>query len=346
MLSGVLAACGGGHRGRHASRATVPPATTGSTSTTTTRAAAKHLATCPLTDTRPPSGKVPRRPALAVKVENLPEARPQWGLDKADIVFEEPVEGGITRFIAVFQCQGAARIEPVRSGRLVDIQILQPLGKVLFAYAGAIQPVVDQVDSPTSLLEDIGINKAPNAYWRDPSRYAPHNLESSTAALYAAAKALGYASTPPPPRIFDYGPMPLGGRPAAKVTIGYLASTTYWTWDPSKDLWMRSYSDTGPAMQGDNVQLSAVNVVVMHVNMYPTQYVEDVNGAYENELTLTGSGEAWVFRHGTVFYGKWERPTLGKEATFVEKDGTEIPLAPGNTWVEYVPDTLPVDVTP
>jgi hypothetical protein len=302
--------------------------------------------TCPLTGTRPASGKVPHRPALAVKIENLPQARPQWGLDKADVVFEEPVEGGITRFVAVFQCQGAPRLEPIRSGRLVDVQILEPLGKVLFAYAGAIQPVVNEVDSPGSLLEDIGINKAPNAYSLDPTRYAPHNLESSTAALYAAAKALGYGSTPPPRRIFDYGPMPLGGKPAAKVTIGYLASTTYWTWDPTKGLWMRSYSDTGPAMQGDNVQLSAVNVVVMHVHMYPTQYVEDVNGAYENELTLTGAGQAWVFRHGTVFYGKWERPSLAKEATFVEKDGTEIPLAPGNTWVEYVPDSIPVDVSP
>ena len=84
------------------------------------------LPVCPLTGLPPRDGHVPQRAALAVKVENLPEARPQWGLDHADIVFEEPVEGGITRFIAVYQCHVAPRIEPVRSGRLVDIAILEP----------------------------------------------------------------------------------------------------------------------------------------------------------------------------------------------------------------------------
>ena len=107
---------------------------------------------------------------MAVKVENLPEARPQWGLDTADIVFEEPVEGGITRFIAVFQCRTAARIEPVRSGRLVDPQILEPLGRMLFAYSGAIQPAIDEIDSRTSLLNDVGADKVGSAYWRDPTR--------------------------------------------------------------------------------------------------------------------------------------------------------------------------------
>ena len=107
---------------------------------------------CPLTGTLAPNEKVAQRAAVAVKVENLPQARPQWGLDKADIVFEEPVEGGITRFIAVFQCQSAARIEPVRSGRLVDPQILEPLGRILFGYSGAIQPAINEIDSKRSLL--------------------------------------------------------------------------------------------------------------------------------------------------------------------------------------------------
>lgn len=283
---------------------------------------------------------------MAVKVENLPQARPQWGLDQADIVFEEPVEGGITRFAAVFQCQDASRIEPVRSGRLVDVQILQPFGKMLYAYAGAIQPVVNQVDSSGSLLFDIGVNKASTAYWRDPSRVEPHNLVTSTKALYAAAASAGYSQKPPPP-IFHYSrKMPPGGKPAARVKIGYEASTTYWDWVPSKGRYFRSYNDTGLAMQGDGVQLSAANVIVMHVVEYPTQYVEDVDGAYENELTLTGSGPAWVVRNGVVFAGRWERPSLDKEATFVEANGTEIPLAPGNTWVEYVPNALPVSVSP
>ncbi len=175
---------------------------------------------CPLTGLEPPGGQVPKRAALAVKVENLPQARPQWGLDKADIVFEEPVEGGITRFIAVFQCQNADRIEPVRSARLVDPKILEPLGRMLIAYSGAIQPAIGEIDSKTSLLSDLSDNWASGAYWTDPNRYAPHNLVTSTSALYSAAAGLHYPEKPPTP-IFSYGRPVLGGYPAAVVNLNF-----------------------------------------------------------------------------------------------------------------------------
>jgi hypothetical protein len=300
---------------------------------------------CPLTGVPPRSGKVPQRPALAIKVENLSQARPQWGLDQADLVFEEPVEGGITRFIAVYQCNDAPRVEPVRSARLVDADLLRPLGKVLFAYSGAIQPVVDQVDSPTSLLEDVGPYKAPGAYERDPTRVEPHNFETSTAALYAAAKTLGYPSTPPSP-LFSYGPPPGGGTPASAVQIHFPLDVTTWTWHPKARRWFRYYSDTGPAVQGDNVQISTSNVVVLHVVEYPTPYIEDETGTHESELALTGSGQAWVFRNGAQFYGKWERKSLSDPTTFVETNGTKIALAPGNTWEELVPYSSSVSATP
>src|SRR5437870_3896363 len=91
---------------------------------------------CPLSGVK--VSQVPARPALAVKVENLPAARPQTGLSWADLVYEEPVEGGITRFIAIYQCQDAARIEPVRSARFTDVDILVQLGKPVFGYAGGV----------------------------------------------------------------------------------------------------------------------------------------------------------------------------------------------------------------
>jgi hypothetical protein len=276
---------------------------------------------------------------LAVKVENLPAARPQWGLDKADIVFEEPVEGGITRFIAVYQCQEASRIEPVRSGRFVDAQILQPLGHMLFAYSGAIQPVVDAIDSAGSLLEDIGADRASGAYWRDDTRLEPHNLATSTAALYAAGATFGYPTAPPPP-YFVYGAPPVGGTPASAVHLSFsnLDETT-WKWGVKLHAWFRSYSDTGPAIQGDDVPISAADVVILRVNEYPTAYVEDETGAHENELTLTGSGPAYVFRDGFELTGIWKRPSLSQPATLVEADGATMTLAPGNTWEELLPTT-------
>jgi hypothetical protein len=306
---------------------------------------APRVALCPLTGERAPHGHVPQRAAVAVKVENLPAARPQFGLDKADIVFEEPVEGGITRFIAVFQCQTAARIEPVRSARLVDAQILEPLGRILFAYSGAIQPVIDEVDSRRSLLDDVGGYMAPNAYWRDLDRYEPHNLETSTAALYAAAAQLHYPDKPPV-AIFSYGRPSPGATPASVVNIDYPIDITTWTWHRDTGLWYRSYSDTGPALLGDGSQIAASNVVVMLVREWPTPYPEDITGALENELTLKGSGPAWVFRDGAQFYGKWERPLLDHPTVFVETDGTRITLTPGNTWEELVPDGRSISVKP
>jgi len=324
------------------------PARRPSTTTTTvapTTTTARHVAVCPLTGTPAPGGKVPQRAALAVKVENLAQARPQYGLDMADIVFEEPVEGGITRFIAVYQCRSSPRIEPVRSARFVDADILEPLGQILFAYSGAIQPVIDEIDSPTSLLDDVGANKAGGAYSVDYARVAPHNLQTSTSRLYAAAKALGYPVKKVPPPYFTYGSLPSGGKPVSAVHIAFPLDVTSWTWDAQTSRWTRSYSDTGPAVQGDNVVISAANVVIMHVAEYPTPYVEDNTGAHENELTLTGSGPAWVFRNGVELTGTWRRPSLKQAAVFTETNGTRITLTPGNTWEELVPTTSPVTVS-
>jgi Protein of unknown function (DUF3048) N-terminal domain/Protein of unknown function (DUF3048) C-terminal domain len=301
---------------------------------------------CPLTGLPAPGGRVPHRAALAVKVENLPQARPQWGLDKADIVFEEPVEGGITRFIALYQCGSADRIEPVRSARLVDPKILEPMGRMLIAYSGGIQWAVDDIDSRTSLLSDVGAYKAGGAYWTDPDRYAPHNLETSTSALYAAAAALHYPEKPPT-AIFSYGPPVLGGDPAAVVNMYFPLDVTTWTWHKDTGLWYRSYSDTGLAMQGDGAQITASNVVVMFVLERPTPYIEDDTGAHENDLALKGTGPAFVFRDGTVFYGHWERPKLDYPAVFIDgKTGARITLTPGNTWEELVPYGEKVAVTP
>ena len=262
------------------------PAT--ATTNTKTRTVATQVARCPLTGLPAPGGKVPARPALAVKVENLPAARPQYGLGDADVIYEEPVEAGITRFIVIYQCQDASRIEPVRSGRLIDPEIVDQYGAhPLFAYAGAIQPVVTEVDS--SQLIDVGVNRAPDTYSRDDYRDAPHNLVSSTSALYAAGAAEQDQATPPLP-VFKYGPLPNGSSPVSSVGIDYQYSDLTWTWEPSLGSWARSYVGTGIAATGEGGQITTSNIVVMTMVMYPSQYVEDVNGVHENLLTLTGSG--------------------------------------------------------
>ncbi len=338
-----LAACGG-----HAAKLSVP-ATTTSTSTSTTLAptttAAPVAARCPLTDEPPPGGKVPQRPALAVKMDNLAAARPQYGLSTADIVFEEPVEGGITRFVVIYQCHDAARVEPIRSGRMIDPELLAPFGShALLAYAGGIGPAVAAIDR--SSLFDVGIDRAPlSAYWRDPSRYGPHNLASSTATLYAVGWSEHASKTPPPP-LFHYGPLPAGATPAASLHISFLYSDLTWTWQPALQAWTRSYADTGPATMAEGGQVTAANVVVLRVIMYPSPYVEDATGVHENLLVLTGSGPAQVYRNGAVISGTWVRPDLARTAELFDSHHQVIPLNPGPTWVELVPTTVAVASTP
>jgi hypothetical protein len=289
---------------------------------------------------------VPARPALAVKVDNLSVARPQYGLSTADIVVEEPVEGGITRFIAIYQCHGASRIEPMRSGRIVDPQILQQFGPhPLLAYAGAIGAAISAIQS--SSLIDVGIYRSPvSAFRRDPSRMAPHNLVTSTAALYAE----GWAENAPhaaPPSPFRFGPVLPGATPAAAVNIAYQYSDVTWTWLPKQHVYARSYGDTGPAIYAENrAPVTATNIVVLKVVMYPSQYVEDITGSHENLLVLSGAGPAIVYRNGAQITGAWRRPDLKYGTDLRDSRGRPINLAPGNTWIELVPTTIGVTATP
>jgi hypothetical protein len=301
---------------------------------------------CPLTDEPAPGGHIPQRPALAIKVENLPAARPQYGLSAADVVYEEPVEGGITRFIVIYQCHDAARVEPVRSGRIIDPEIVNQYGThPLFAYAGAIPPAVSAIDA--SSLVDLSAERAPaSVYPRDPDRYGPHNLISSTGALYSYAASLHGPQTTPPASPLVFGPQSAGATPAASVHIGYQYSDITWAWQASTRTWTRSYADTGPATMGDGGVVSAANIVVMNVVMYPSRYIEDPMGSHENLLTLTGSGSVQVFRNGTVTTGTWNRASLSVNTRYLDASGKTIALSAGQTWIELVPTTVAVNVAP
>lgn len=346
-VAALLGACSSKHKAAQAPTTTTVPPTTAAPTTLpapTTTAAPSNL--CPLTGLPAAGGHIPQRPALAIKVENLPAARPQYGLSTADVVYEEPVEGGITRFIVIYQCRDASRVEPVRSGRIIDPEILSQYGAhPLLAYAGAIPPAVSAIDH--SGLIDLSAERAPgNVYPRDPSRYAPHNLMASTSGLYAYANSLHGPQRTPPPSVFTFGPQVQGATPAASVHIGYQYSDLTWAWQPSRRTWSRSYSDTGPATLGDGGAIATANIIVMKVVMYPSPYPEDPTGTHENLLTLTGSGPAEVFRDGTVTTGTWNRPSLAATTTYRSSSGQPITLTPGQTWVELVPTTVPVSVTP
>ena len=281
---------------------------------------------------------VPDRPALAIKVENLPDARPQAGIDKADIVYEEPVEGGITRFIVLFQSQDASRVGPVRSARLTDAGILKQYDHPVFGYAGGVPSVLQAVDAAG--VKDENYNIAVSAYTRDPNRSAPHNLYTSTQALYKASHEKGK-----PAPVFTYDTsVP---HPSKKVGFAHLDfssySDVYWRWNAKRQVWLRFHGTVPHTLEGGQ-QVSAKNVVVQMVKIiYPGQ--KDVRGTLSPEVVAVGTGKAYVFRNGRMVVGKWIRSNTSDVTKFETKSGDVIALTPGNTWVELFPQNLKLETS-
>jgi len=287
--------------------------------------------TCPLTGTPPPGGTVPDRPALALKVENLPASRPPTGLKAADIVYEEPVEEGITRFIVIYQCRDATVVEPVRSARLVDPDVLAQFGRPLFAYAGGIGPTLDKVRR--SNVVDLSFLYELRGYHRDPSRSAPHNLIGNTADLYARGGVHGGRPQP----IFTYTTAPDPGGPGSSVHVPFSGySDVTWQWNPTAHRYERGYAGV-PALESDGSRIGAVNVIVQLVRVTPSPYVEDPTGSHQNYVTVTGTGPVLVCRTGSCVGGTWQRPTLSSITTYIDTAGHQISLSPGPTWIELAP---------
>jgi hypothetical protein len=282
-----------------------------------------------------PTGGWPAlRPALSVKVDNVDGALPQAGLNDADIVTEELVEGGQTRLFATYQSRDTDRVGPIRSARPVDADLLDELGGGIFAYSGAapgeIAPVQDHSHA-TLLANDDGIG----AFYRDNARLAPHNVYSSTGALYAAGAAAGDHSPPPPPQ-FQFGP-PGAGVPVSNafVPMGERASAA-WHW--TGGLFERDQNGAPDALE-DGSRLTADNVLMLSVGIEGTG-VFDVTGAEDPLPVVIGEGPCWLLRDGQLIAGKWSRPSTDAPTTYTGPDGAPMLLHPGRTWTELVQNTL------
>ncbi|MHB8439895.1 MAG: DUF3048 domain-containing protein [Acidimicrobiales bacterium] len=294
---------------------------------------------CPLTGV-PSVGSVPARPALAIKVDNYPAARPQAGLDKADIVFEEPVEGGITRYVAVFQCQQSSLVGNIRSARAVDVPILDQLSHPLFVHVGGINPVLAMIAGAPVTNEDLGYYGSIIEHVQ--GRYAPYSTYVST----EAAWGLHPNDTTPPSPIFTYDTTPPAGSALSSLHIPYSStSDETWTWDTATNRFLLAYSGV-PDKLDDGNQISVANVVVMKVAVSYGPWLENSEGGLEVQSQLTGSGSLMVLRNGEEITGTWQRSSLLAPATLVSSSGTVIPLAPGPTWVAIVPEAIAVTPTP
>jgi hypothetical protein len=324
----LLAGCGHGAR---------VPAAAGTTTTVAPATTLSRPATFPLTGLRAANPAAASRPALSIKVENTPPARPQAGLDAADLVTEELVEGGITRFLATFQSRDAAAVGPVRSARPVDAALLRQLGGGLFGYAGAAAGEIAPVKaSSTTVL--VGFEQAPDAYYRVASRPAPHNRYTSTGGRYRAAARLG-AHPGPPPALFRFSARPPQGRRVQLVAVPFSPVPDYtasWRWDAKGRLWDRLQGGR-PAVVAGGAPITATNVVVLRVRVGTIPGLVDSLGNPDPNVIVVGRGACWVLRDGRVVQGTWERPSIGRVMRLTGPGGQVVPLRPGRTWVELEP---------
>jgi hypothetical protein len=274
------------------------------------------------------SDEIPNRPALAVKMPNNPQALPQTGLNEADIVFEEIINDGITRFAAVFHSQGSDPVGPIRSGRAQDVDILSNLNSPLFAWSGG-NPGVTRVINNSTLTSLSYVGGYGNSYFRRDGRGgAPHNLFSSTDTLWD----LTPDEFAVPPQVFPYmlpGQVAQGDT-ASIIEIELDSILARWDYDAASGRYLRSeYGE--PHMSELTGQVWADNVVVMLV-----EYRQSTIDSKSPEAVTVGSGQVLIFTDGVVRAGVWQRSSntdmwnLYTDETLSEPLG----LSDGRTWVE------------
>ncbi len=284
-----------------------------------------------------PAEPVANRPALAVKIENSVDARPQTGLNAADVVWEQVVEGGITRFVAVYHSTLPPEIGPVRSIRPMDPAIAAPLHGLL-AFSGGVPTYVDAARNAG--LQVLSQDSGTDGFSRWTTRRAPHNVYATPETLLAQADDAHRAA---PAAQFAY---PAAGQQPIAVAAGQPTGTLaltmsgvglpQWTWNAEVGRWLRAEGST-PAVEADGSRIGATNVVVLRVDVVSTD-ARDPAGNPVPETVLTGNGEALVASGGHTVAATWSKPRPGDPVTLTGPAGEQVTLAPGNTWIELVPN--------
>ena len=324
----ALTACSGG--GAHpAAVVSSAPASSAPPSTTTTTLAAPT--TCPLTGQAPRGSQDINRVALAVKIDNVNPARPQSGIDHADVVVEELVEGGLTRLFAVFQCDTASKVGPIRSARTSDADMLALLHGSVFGFSGANPRALPAIRAHGETVM-IANDSLGQYFHRDSSRPVPHNVYSSTQTILAAGLARSHGLRAPKP-LFTYGDISALAHPATSVGVSWPAATAGWKW--TGKAWTRTQNGTADVLT-DGTRVSATNVIVMSIDIGSTGIRDVAGNASPLDITV-GTNRVWVFRNGQVISGTWRRTAISRSLTLLDSRGHVIALAPGKTWIELLP---------
>jgi hypothetical protein len=290
--------------------------------------AAEPTDVAPLRGTSVASGST-QHPSLAAKIDNHTAARPQLALERADIVFEQLVEGGITRYVGIWQSDIPELLGPLRSIRPMDADIISPLGGIV-AYSGGQEQFVDMMQS-TSVVNAVFDTDDTGLFYRDDDRDSPHDVVVTAQELVGRNPELG-----PPTQQFGYAAAGAGssaavdGAPVAVVNTRFSdARWPGWSWDAGAAAYLRS-QEGAPDLDGNGSQLRATNVVVLRVGI-------DWTFGEVPRTILIGGGEAWVSSEGKSLHAAWSKESRDATIRLVDDNGVAVRLAPGNTWIELVP---------
>ncbi len=282
----------------------------------------------PLRGTTVPAGSL-NHASIAAKIDNHWDARPQIGLERTDMLFEELVEGGITRYVAVWQSDIPELLGPVRSIRPMDPDIISPFGGIV-CYSGGQQRFVNLMLQTPVYNAIHGQRDTENTFYRAKNKIAPHNVVVKAQEVLAQ-----HPDIAAPQQQFAYsldGPSSTAGKTGEPtLAIHYRFSNLFfgtWDWDAAGDRWLRVQQDKVDLDSNGN-QLSATNVVIIRVNV-----VNDLNVP---KTQFFGSGEAWVSSGGATVHGTWSKGSATESLRLVDDNGITIRLAAGNTWFELIP---------
>jgi hypothetical protein len=328
----TVAACGGPAKSTPTTTASTTSSTSAGPSTSAGGAGSSTTTAvgppAPLTGL-PGDPSLATKPVLIVKIDNHPDARPQAGLNQADIVYEEIVEG-ITRFAAVFQSTDAAPVGPIRSARTTDINIFAAYGRPLIAWSGGNAYVVNAIHKAN--IVDVGHGKlgTPGGYYRDPDRKriiaTEHTLFNE-----GTTKLLSFAGDATAPTTYPFTYLAAGqsfaGDATTDVKLTMEGTPIEWQWNATAARWERS--EYGKEHDATDGRVTVANVVIMF-----TDYQTSPADKNSPEAQTVGSGEAWVLSAGKVVKGTWSRPDATKPAALTGAGGQPIALTPGRTWVE------------
>lgn len=277
------------------------------------------------------------RPALSAKIDNHPSARPQVGLDEADIVFEELVEGGMTRYLAVWHSKLPAEIGPVRSVRPMDPEIVSPFGGV-FAYSGGQVRFIQMMEAAPVYNAIHGQPDTESTFYRTSAKVAPHNVLVKAPELIEQ-----HLDRSAPPKMFDYAASleestaVLEGNPLASVNTRFSGfSSPSWEWDGTQNKFVRFQTNGAADSASSGNQLAATNVIVLFVGI---DVIEDIP-----TTRLVSQGTGYVATGGSIIEITWIKASPESPIVLSTQSGSPVLLGIGNTWIELLPnDSSDVD---